>query len=85
MQTKVLDLEKDLTKLSESNGALMRCSPLALIEDQVTRESAVIADCSITNRNPNCIAVNICYVNLLHKVVFGQFFFFCLFIIICKI
>lgn len=46
---------------SQSNGALMRCSPLALLKDDM----AITYDVSITNPHPTCVECNIIYVTIL--------------------
>lgn len=47
---------------TQSNGALMRCTPLSLS----TKEN-VIYDCSLTNSHSVCIDVNLYYINLIRK------------------
>jgi ADP-ribosylglycohydrolase len=62
----------DPTKWTESNGALMRCWPLALIENDQQRRNAVAQDCSITNANPICISVNQVYITIVHKLIYNK-------------
>jgi ADP-ribosylglycohydrolase len=45
---------------NQSNGALMRCFPLVTQNDE-----AIIADCSLTNWHPVCIATNLLFVHAL--------------------
>ena len=52
---------------SQSNGALMRCSPLALLWDN----RAVIEDVNITNPNNVCLDCNLVYVNSLRLALQG--------------
>lgn len=43
--------KRDMMK-SQSNGCLMRCCPLALVDNW---EEAVVQDCSLTNPHPICV------------------------------
>lgn len=52
---------------SQSNGALMRCSPLALLYDN----NAVLQDVSITNPVAVCVDCNLVYVNSLRLALQG--------------
>lgn len=52
---------------SQSNGSLMRCCPLALIDDP----NAVLADVNITNPNPINQEVGIIYVYALKRALAG--------------
>lgn len=52
---------------SQSNGALMRCSPLALLFDN----NAVVEDVSLTNPAPVCIDCNLVYINSLRLALQG--------------
>lgn len=56
---------------NQSNGAMMRCSSLALFPDQY-RNIVVAADCAITNNNSICIEVNILYITMLHQALKGR-------------
>lgn len=56
---------------SQSNGFLMRASPLVLLPDQY-REQAVRADCALTNPSPVAIATNIAYIRALRALVEGK-------------
>jgi len=63
--SKVLNLPND--QRSQSNGAMMRCSPLALIYNN----DCVIQDASITNPNNICIDCNLVYVSALRLALQG--------------
>lgn len=52
---------------SQSNGALMRCSPLALLWDNMS----VIEDVKITNPNAVCMDCNLIYVTALRLALLG--------------
>jgi ADP-ribosyl-[dinitrogen reductase] hydrolase len=52
---------------NQSNGALMRCSILALLWDN----NLVLDDCNITNNNPVCLDCNQVYVNCLRLCLLG--------------
>lgn len=52
---------------NESNGALMRCSILALIDIETA-----INDCIITNPNQVCISVNRIYLSVIKMIIDGK-------------
>ena len=52
---------------SQSNGHLMRLSPIALLENSETRNLVAELDCRITNPSPLSIRISLLYVNLLNK------------------
>jgi ADP-ribosylglycohydrolase len=52
---------------SQSNGAMMRCSPLALLPDY----TAVLADVSLTNPTPVAIDTNLVYITALRDALNG--------------
>lgn len=54
-------------KVSESNGAMMRCSPFAMIKDEQEMFKQAEIDCKITNPNPVCINVNKVYLKILRN------------------
>lgn len=54
-------------KISQSNGAMMRCSALTLITDEDEMMKYAELDCSITNPNPICINVNKVYLKILRN------------------
>lgn len=56
---------------SQSNGGLMRCTPLVLLPDHY-REEAVKADCGLTNPSPIAIATNIAYIRALRSLIEGK-------------
>ncbi|CAH6418192.1 ADP-ribosylglycohydrolase [uncultured virus] len=56
-----------MSERTQSNGALMRCSPLALIFDN----TSVIQDVDITNPNPVCEDCNLIYVSSLRLALQG--------------
>ena len=53
----------------QSNGALMRCSPLAVISDDKARDEAVFEDCRLTNFHPTAIACNRLYVEIVRLLL----------------
>jgi ADP-ribosyl-[dinitrogen reductase] hydrolase len=53
---------------SQSNGAMMRCSPLALLWDN----NCVMADVNITNPNSVCLDCNLVYVSALRLALLGK-------------
>lgn len=53
----------------QSNGHLMRCSPLALIDDPADREAAIRFDCGITNPSSLCFKVTSIYVEVLRSLL----------------
>ena len=59
--------ELPINERSQSNGALMRCSPLALIYDN----NPVIEDVHITNPNPVCTDCELIYINALRLALQG--------------
>jgi ADP-ribosylglycohydrolase len=61
-----------LRDAAQSNGALMRCSPLAIIENSPDRRLAVMDDCSITNPSYVAVGINVIYVELLHSILSGE-------------
>lgn len=56
-----------ISERSQSNGAMMRCSPLALLYDN----DCVVEDVKITNPNPVCIDCNLIFVNALRLALQG--------------
>lgn len=50
---------------SQSNGSLMRCSPLVALNDF----EAVIGDASLSNFHPVCLDTNLVYVNYLRQLM----------------
>jgi ADP-ribosyl-[dinitrogen reductase] hydrolase len=62
---KVLALPLD--QRSQSNGAMMRCSPLSLLEG----DDCIVADCSLTNPHPVPVDANVVYVNALMEAQRG--------------
>jgi ADP-ribosylglycohydrolase len=58
----------DMRAKSLSNGALMRCAPLALLSDIKARD-AVIADCSLTNPALECVTAELFYVRILRALL----------------
>lgn len=62
---KILSLP--MSERSQSNGAMMRCSPLALLYDN----ESVVEDVKITNPNPVCIDCNLIFVNALRLALQG--------------
>lgn len=62
---KILNLP--ISEISQSNGALMRCSPLALLNDNIS----VIEDVNITNPNYVCEDCNMIYVLSLRLALRG--------------
>lgn len=58
---------KSQQEWTQSNGALMRCSPLALLFDN----RPVIEDCSLTNPHPVCLDTNMVYVSCLRLALSG--------------
>jgi len=59
-------------KVSQSNGCLMRCSPLALIEDEKERKKAVLEDVDLTNPDPICREIVSLHVEMLHQALKGK-------------
>ena len=55
---------------AQSNGCLMRCSPLALIKDAEHRRNATAIDCALTNPSPTAHACVSFYVELLNALIF---------------
>lgn len=53
----------------QSNGHLMRCCPLALIDDPAEREAAILFDCGITNPSSVCIGVTTIYLDVLRALL----------------
>lgn len=53
-------------KISESNGALMRCSALSLLPDD-----SYIDDCKLTNPAPQAVEVNRVYIGMLRQIFKG--------------
>lgn len=52
-----------LAEKSQSNGALMRCAPLALLAGmEFVRE-----DCGVTNSHPNCVEAEVVYIHALRR------------------
>lgn len=52
---------------TQSNGALMRCTPLVLLPDN----EAVIKDAMLTNPDPVCIDCNLIYITCLRYILAG--------------
>jgi ADP-ribosyl-[dinitrogen reductase] hydrolase len=52
---------------TQSNGALMRCAPLALLPDW-----AAIEDCTLTNPSPVCIDAEVAYLHALRGILMGK-------------
>lgn len=55
-------------RISQSNGFLMRSSPLALLFDN----EAVIEDCKLSNPHSICLDTNLVYVNALRLAHYGN-------------
>lgn len=55
-------------EISQSNGALMRCSPLAIIDD----EEAIKTDCYLSNPCPIVLDCNRVYITLLKRALNGK-------------
>lgn len=55
---------------SESNGALMRCFPFAIIRNKEKRQQLVTFDCQLTNPSPICVFVNLIYIEILHHLIY---------------
>jgi ADP-ribosyl-[dinitrogen reductase] hydrolase len=64
---KVLQIPED--QRTQSNGALMRCSPLALFSDY---KNIARQDCSITNPNSLCIEIETLYLTILRQILLGN-------------
>ena len=60
-------LSKPLSERSQSNGALMRASPLALL----TTNQPAITDAMISNPHPNTVEANLIYVIMLRWALHG--------------
>jgi len=56
-----------ISERSQSNGAMMRCSPLALIYDN----RPVVEDVNITNPTPVCVDCNLVYISALRLALQG--------------
>lgn len=56
---------------SESNGALMRCFPFAIIKNKEVRQNLVIFDCQLTNSSPMCVFANLVYIEILHHLIYS--------------
>ena len=52
---------------SQSNGHMMRLSPIALLENSETRNLVAELDCMITNPSPISKRISLLYVNILNK------------------
>ena len=61
-----------ISEWTQSNGCLMRASPLALIAEDTKRHAAVSADCSLTNPHPTCVISTQVYIALLHCLLQGE-------------
>jgi ADP-ribosylglycohydrolase len=59
----------DAMEGQQSNGHLMRCSPLALIDDPEDRNEAIRFDCGITNPSSVCFKVTVIYVEVLRALL----------------
>lgn len=55
----------DMNNWTQSNGSLMRCSPLVLLKDS----DIIIKDCQITNPHPVNIQINQLYLKLLNNAI----------------
>lgn len=55
---------------TQSNGCLMRASPLAIIPDVQDAVLAAIADCKLSNPHPVCVASCAVYVMLIHELIY---------------
>ena len=55
---------------TQSNGCLMRASPLAIIPDAQAAVVAAIADAKLTNPHPTCVGACAVYVLLLHELIY---------------
>lgn len=55
-----------LDQWTQSNGAMMRCSPLVVLN---TRSFDIINDVSLTNPHPNCVGTNALYLSVLRHVI----------------
>ena len=53
----------------QSNGHLMRCCPLALIDDPETRKAAIHFDCGITNPSSVCLEATTIYLDVLRALL----------------
>jgi len=60
-------LQQPMAERSQSNGAMMRCSPLALLYDN----TPVVEDVQITNPNLVCIDCNLVYISALRLALQG--------------
>lgn len=56
---------KYIDPFMQSNGTIMRCSPLAIIEDEEEMMKLAEIECSITNPNPINITINKVYLKIL--------------------
>lgn len=58
--------------LMQSNGSLMRISPMALIINEEDCIHAIIEDTSLTNPNDTNTIINILYVSILRKIIYDN-------------
>ena len=56
----------------QSNGHLMRCAPLALIDDDCARAAAISFDCGITNPSSVCLKVSSIYIEVLRALLAAE-------------
>lgn len=73
MKTYQRHLQKVLESgpLSQSNGCLMRCSPISIIRNFSDRRNITIYDCQITNTSSICVYSNIIYIEILHSFLYN--------------
>lgn len=66
--------KKPLNEMSQSNGALMRCSPFALLLDKSVEELEKIVglDCGLSNPHPICKEVCFLHVKALQMAIKGK-------------
>ena len=58
---------KNIDPNNQSNGHLMRASPLSLLDDEDLWDK----ECMITNPHPTCIFINRLYINMIKKCLSG--------------
>jgi len=64
--------EEPIEQWSQSNGALMRCIPLSIINNYTKRKQIVEEDCSLTNFHPYCIELEQAYISILNSIINNQ-------------
>jgi len=69
---KTYQVHKQKAPVSQSNGCMMRCSPIALILNSAERRKITIQDCEITNPAKICVYANIIYIEILHCFLYGK-------------